>query len=159
MFRADNDGARTTADRVVVRDGAHGRHQAVEYAFRIVGDMIRDTVWSLGRNAEDGVVVWAEALFDVIRRPRARLLVFGDAEAVFTRMAQGALVEVARPRATDIEEDQAYGTADRRIGAVAWAEDVSAGIHADLGTDRTVHHDQRGRRLRPQPPQYPRGRP
>ena len=70
-----------------MRDGAHGRHEAVEYTFGVVGDMIGHTVWSLSCDAEDSVVVWAEALFDVIRRPGAYLFVFGDAEAVFSWMA------------------------------------------------------------------------
>src|SRR3546814_9371508 len=41
MLRPDHDGAMAARHRVVVREGAHRRDDAVEDAFRIVGDVVR----------------------------------------------------------------------------------------------------------------------
>ena len=68
-------------------------------------------------------------------------------------MAEGALVEIARPAAADIEQHQAQGPPDRRIGPVARAERVAVAVHAHRTRDRPVDDQQRGghvgRRLHP----------
>ena len=89
----------------------------------------------------------------MIGRPRARLLVLGDAIGVFAGMAQRALVEVARPAAADIQQYQPQRPADCRVGAVARAEGVAVAVHADRTGNRAVDDQQGcghvGRRLDP----------
>src|SRR3546814_6408948 len=63
-------------------------------------------------------------------------------------MAERRLVEVAGPAAADVEQDHPDRAADGRVGAIAGAEAVMPGVHADLLADRTVHHQERRHHMR-----------
>ena len=72
-----------------------------------------------------GAGVGREAALDVERLPGALFFVFGDAARVLRRRALGALIELVRPNAEDIHDDQAQRAADGGVGAIARAEDVA----------------------------------
>src|SRR3546814_178885 len=102
----------------------------------------------LGGDDEDGAVFRLVALLHMVRREGADLLVLGDAVGVFAGMAERRLVEVAGPTAADVEQDHPDCPADGRVGAIAGAEAVMPGVHADLLADRTVHHQERRHHMR-----------
>ena len=62
-------------------------------------------------------------------------------------MAKRALVEVTRPPATDIEQDETNGPTDRGVGPISRPKDIAPGIHADLVTYRAVDDEERGRHV------------
>ena len=64
----------------------------VEDAFRVICNMVSNTVWCFAGNREDSAMVSVVALFYVIWRPRATLLVLSDAIGVFTRVAKSAFI-------------------------------------------------------------------
>ena len=88
---------------------------------------------------------WAHAPLDRQRRPWRPGLVLGEAEAVLAGIAVGRPVHPARAAAAHVPHDQLQGTSDGRVGAVALAEDVDAGVHADTGGDGAVHDHDRAR--------------
>ncbi|MNC84731.1 hypothetical protein D3C83_02960 [compost metagenome] len=101
----------------------------------------------LGGQHEDGRILRRVAFFHVVGRERARFLVLGDAVSVFPRVSQCALVEQPRPAAADVEQHEAQRAADGGVGAVARAEHIAAGVHADRAAHRPVHHQQRTRHV------------
>ena len=50
-------------------------------------------------------------------------------------------VDFLRPAPADIADDELQGAADRAVGAVALAQRVALGVHADLAADRAVDDD------------------
>ena len=81
------------------------------------------------------------------RRPVRVGLVLGEAEGVFAGIALHRAVDLARPAATDIADDELEGPADGGVGAVALAERVQAPVHADAPCDGAVHDDHRPREM------------
>ena len=71
-------------------------------------------------------------------------LALGDRVRVLGRAALRRHVALPRARAAEVPETQAHRAAERRVGAVARAEDPGTGVHAETGGGRPVH-DQEGR--------------
>ena len=57
-------------------------------------------------------------------------------------------VDLARPAAADVADDELQGAADRDVGPVALPEHVDAAVHPDGPADRAVHDDDRTDRHR-----------
>src|SRR5437870_4445470 len=83
----------------------------------------------------------------VKRWPGARLLVLTDPKRVASRMAERGHRDLTWPSAPDVDHQQPQRTADRRVRAVAGAEDSESAVEADAPTDRSVDDDERRREM------------
>ena len=92
--------------------------------------LVDDALHAFAGEQRDGRRLAREAALDRERLPFA-VLGLGEAEAVLARRAQRRAVDLAGPAAADVADHQLQRAADRRVGAVALAERVDAGIHAD----------------------------
>src|SRR5207253_2186208 len=90
-----------------------------------------------------GALVGAEAALDVERLPARALLPLGEAEAELARLAQHCPVDLARPAAADVADQELNGPPDRRVGAAALAERVDPVVQADPVPDRSVDDQDR----------------
>ena len=109
---------------------------------RIVRPFVQELAWRLTRQHGDARHPrWHSAL---LRQggPRTILFVLGNAEGIFARMTERRAIELARHTPEHIDQDQAYGSANGRVGPIAVGQHVVRGIHAKGRTDGTVHHDE-----------------
>ena len=89
-----------------------------------------------------------EAALDVQRLPRRAFLVLGEAERHLAGVALRGAIDAAGPAAADVADDELQRAPDRGVRPVALAEDVDAGVHADLPADRPVDDEHRTHRHR-----------
>src|SRR6266850_2846590 len=149
VLRADHQ-HRVGVEREVlaVPEAGHRPAERASQARRGPARMIRDPVRRVAREQRDGAGVGAEPPRDVIGRPRARLLVLGDAVRVAAGMTEGRHRDLAGPHAAAVDHQQAQCAPDGGVGAEAGAEDAERGVETDARTDGTVDDDQRCREVR-----------
>src|SRR5215207_6770236 len=96
-------------------------------------------------------VIRFETHLDVIRLPRAFLLIFAEAHGVLARPTEGRTVGVTRITFADGDEYQSDCPSDSRVGPKARAEHPRIAIDVERGPDRTIEKqrgtDVTGRRL------------
>jgi hypothetical protein len=97
VFGAKHNRAMTARNRGIVGDCAHGRAYAVQHTSRIIRHMVGYAVGRFGGDDEHRRVFRIVAFFHMIGCGRAFLFVLRNAVSIFARMAQGALVQIARP--------------------------------------------------------------
>ncbi len=103
---------------------------------------------ALAREDRDGVDVAVEAALGGERAVRRLVVGLGEAEPELARVAVGGAVDLAWAATADVADDELEGPSDRRVGAVALAERVDAGVHADLAGARAAADDHRPDRHR-----------
>src|SRR5437870_7825067 len=94
----------------------------------------RDSVRPFAGEQRDGRDLRRKAAARVKGRPRARLLVLGDAVRVASGMAERGHRDLARPRAADVDHQEPERAADGRVGAVAGTENAEGTVEADART-------------------------
>ena len=129
-------------DAAVVGHGVGDRAQDLLRRVAAVVLDIAEAAAGVGRDARRALGV---ALRLAEQRPRIAARALGDAEAVLARIALRRLVGDAGQHLEDVAQDQPHRPADRGVGAVAGAEQVDVGIHADLVGIGTAHDQQRRR--------------
>ena len=133
------------------RERAQERERIGDAAQQLLGvAIVPDLEHRACRDERHRALVWTEAALDVPRFPRMVLFVLGDAAGVFSRRTHRRPVRDTRRVAKTIEQDEAQGASDGRIGAHARSENVIRGVDAELRGDRPVdeHHDARARKSR-----------
>ena len=83
-------------------------------------------------------------MLDVPRLPGAGLLVFGVGQRPLVPAALDGLLDLARPRAADVAQQQTEGAPDGVAGAVGLAECVEPGVDAQPLAHGAVDHHHRG---------------
>ena len=109
--------------------------------------MVHHDPGSLAGKQRDGRGVHGQAALDGERLPRRALLILGETERVFARLAQGGAVHLARAAAAHVAHHELQRPPDGRIGPVPLAQRVDAGVHADRAGDRAVDDHDRARRV------------
>src|SRR5215207_5753003 len=101
--------------------------------------------WQEAIDAEDGhgTVISFETHFDVIRLPRAFLLIFTEAHGVLARPAEGRPISVAGKTSADGDEYQANRAADGGVCSKTRTEHAGVAIDVERGPDRTVEKQRR----------------
>jgi hypothetical protein len=77
--------------------------------------------------------------------PRVPAGTLGNAEAIFARMPLGRFIGNPWDHMKHVSQDEAHGTADRRIGPVARTEQIHIRVHSDIISDRTADDQERRR--------------
>src|SRR5262245_34835406 len=78
----------------------------------------------------------------MIGRPRARFLVLADAVRVAPGMTECRHRDLARARAADVDHQETQRPADRRVRAIARAEDAEGAIETDARANGSVDDDE-----------------
>ena len=112
-------------------------------AARVIGDAVR----RVAGEQRDGGGPGRQAAARVKRWPGARLLVLTDAKRVASGMAERRHRDLARPSAPDVDHQEPQRAADRRVRAVAGAEDSEPAVEADAPPNRSVDDDERRREM------------
>src|SRR5262249_56338474 len=86
---------------------------------------------------------WWDATLLGQRHPRTVLFVLSNTERILARMAERRTIELSRDTPEHIDQAQAYGSANRGIGAVAVAEHVVRRMHANGRAYGAVDHNKR----------------
>src|SRR5215831_19859437 len=93
--------------------------------------LIQELTWRCtGHDGNAGHSRWHATVLRQ-RYPWTVLFVLSNTERVLARMAERRTIELPRETPEHIDQDQAYGSANRGIGTVTIAEHVVRRIHAN----------------------------
>src|SRR5262245_51416638 len=109
----------------------HLSRKSFDNFFRIVRPLVEELARRCtGHDGNAGHPGWHATLLRQ-RQPWTVLFVLSNTERVLAWMAERRTIELPRDTPEHIDQDQAYGSANSSIGAVAIAEHVVRRMHAN----------------------------
>src|SRR5947207_15086512 len=143
MLGADHQKGIASRRVLDVAQRLQGFGKAARQALRVAGLLVDDTLQAVAGEHRYRRLAGCETALDRERLPARSLLVFGEAIAELTGVAERGAVDLLRPALADVADHELQCAADRGIGAVALAQRVALGVHADPPADRAVDDDNR----------------
>ena len=142
VFRGKYDDALPQGDAAVI---GHGIGDSAKNLFRCVAAVVFHVAEAAAGEDGDAGHALRVALLLAQQRPRIATGSFRDAEAVFARVALGGFVGNAGDHLEHIPQNQPRRPSDRRVRAIAGAEQIHIRIHADALGIVAADDQQRGR--------------
>ena len=122
MLRADHH------HRFRPRRSVHFLREIDQYAFSLRAVQIRRADRRIRADRGHRALIRFESAFDMKRLPWARLLVFADADGIFSRPAESRFACRAGIGAANIAFHELHEAADRRIRAPSFAQRIGTAV-------------------------------